>query len=87
MTDHAGDSGSRSHPSLQERAGATIAGLKGQNLEADWSVLWVIFAGPWLLAIMIGSITLLVSLWIDDYSLALKLFSACSQRSTSWRWC
>lgn len=54
--------------------GATIAGLKGQNLEADWSVYWTIFAGHWLLAVMIGSITLLVSLWIDDYSLALKLF-------------
>ncbi|MFZ5817312.1 MAG: ABC transporter permease subunit [Bacillota bacterium] len=54
--------------------GATIGGLQGQNLEGDYAGYWQLFLAQWLLAVMVGSVTLLASLWIDDYSLGIKLF-------------
>jgi len=54
--------------------GTFIAATQGQGMEIDASACWMIFLSQWLLAVMIGSITLLISLWIDDYSLAIKLF-------------
>ncbi len=53
--------------------GAFIASMNRQGLE-PLPAYWLIFLAQWLLAVMIGGITLLVSLWIDDYSLAIKIF-------------
>lgn len=46
--------------------------LRAQGLEGDWGGYNLIFLNVWLLAVALGSITLLASLWIDDYSLGVK---------------
>lgn len=55
--------------------GACIADLQSQGLlDGATGRYWLIFLGQWLLALAVGALTLLGSLWVDDYSLAIKLF-------------
>jgi len=48
--------------------------LPAQGYEASWGSLGLIFLNLWMLSIAVGAVTLAVSMWIDDYSLGVKLF-------------
>lgn len=54
--------------------GSLCAGLSAMGLQGSWGLIGLIFLNVWLLAMAVGGITLLASLWIDDYSLGVKLF-------------
>jgi len=55
--------------------GVSIWDLQNQGLiTGATGRYWLLFLGQWLLALAVGSLTLLFSLWIDDYSLGIKLF-------------
>lgn len=55
--------------------GVSIWDLRNQGLiTGATGRYWLLFLGQWLLALAVGSLTLLFSLWIDDYSLGIKLF-------------
>ncbi len=51
---------------------ALVAGLKASQVIGSFGGYFWMLAQDWLLAVTIGSLTLLVSLWIDDYSLGVK---------------
>lgn len=47
--------------------------LAGQGYEASWGGVALLFINVWLLTLALGALTLLASMWIDDYSLGVKL--------------
>jgi hypothetical protein len=51
-----------------------IAVLKNLGLEGSWNSYLLLMVNQWLFAAAVGSITLLGSLFIDDYALGIKLF-------------
>ncbi|HWI51727.1 MAG TPA: ABC transporter permease subunit [Symbiobacteriaceae bacterium] len=48
--------------------------LAAQGYQGTWAHLNMLFLNIWLLAAALGTITLAVSMWIDDYSVGVKLF-------------
>jgi len=48
--------------------------MAAQGFAGTWSHLNMLFLNLWLLAIALAAITLAVSMWIDDYSVGVKLF-------------
>lgn len=48
--------------------------LTRSGLEASFDRVALMFFNQWLLAMAVGSLTLLASIWIDDYGLGMKLW-------------
>lgn len=48
--------------------------LAAQGLEGSWTGYALMLLNTWLLVVAIGSVALLTSLWIDDYSLGVRLW-------------
>lgn len=48
--------------------------MPAQGYEASWGAFGLVFFNLWLLSLAVGAITLAASIWIDDYSLGVKLF-------------
>jgi ABC-2 type transport system permease protein len=48
--------------------------MPAQGYEGSWAHLDVLFINIWLLAFALGSLTLAASMWVDDYSVGVKLF-------------
>lgn len=48
--------------------------LAAQGYQASWSHLNILFVNIWLLSFALGVLTLALSLWVDDYSVGIKLF-------------
>ncbi|MGE5676331.1 MAG: ABC transporter permease subunit [Mycobacterium leprae] len=48
--------------------------LPAQGYQASWGPLGLVFVSVWLLSLACGAITLAASMWIDDYSVGIKLF-------------
>lgn len=48
--------------------------MPAQGYQATWGHLNLVFVNLWLLAMALGAVTLAASMWIDDYSVGIKLF-------------
>lgn len=51
---------------------ALVAGMKASQVSGSFGGYFWMLAQVWLLAVAVGSLALLLSLWIDDYSLGVK---------------
>lgn len=51
---------------------AMYLAFKSAGLEGNWAAYNLIFFNIWLLGAALGGITLLASLWVDDYGLGVK---------------
>lgn len=49
------------------------ASFRAAGLEGSWAAYNLIYLNVWLLAVAMGGIALLASLWIDDYGVGVKL--------------
>jgi ABC-2 type transport system permease protein len=47
--------------------------LARQGYVASWGNVFMVFLNIWLLTLALGAVTLMASMWIDDYSLGVKL--------------
>lgn len=52
---------------------ALIAGLKAVGLSGSYGGYFWMLAESWLLGVTVGSLALLASIWIDDYSFGVKV--------------
>ncbi|HYF91867.1 MAG TPA: ABC transporter permease subunit [Symbiobacteriaceae bacterium] len=48
--------------------------LAGLGFQGSWDHMLLLFINLWLLAMALGTVTLAASMWIDDYSVGVKLF-------------
>ncbi|MDF2629454.1 MAG: family transporter protein [Symbiobacteriaceae bacterium] len=48
--------------------------ISAQGYEGSWAHLDVLFVNLWLLCMALAAVTLAASMWIDDYSVGVKLF-------------
>ncbi len=53
---------------------AVRIGFATNGIEGSWGGYALMLFSQWLLAMALGSLTLLTSLWVNDYSLAVKLY-------------
>lgn len=49
--------------------------LPAQGYEGTWAHLDLLFVNVWLLSFALGAVTLAGSMWVDDYSVGVKLFT------------
>lgn len=48
--------------------------LEGMGFQATWGHLNLLYVNLYLLALALGALTLAISMWVDDYSVGVKLF-------------